>query len=244
MGPRRTTVSFSSEDAPELAGAARVYVYYCRHSGRHALTTTCSLASAPRRRADRALVVDTAAHAARLYAGDGGVKLIRRRGGMVEKQYRLTLGPLPIGYRTEPDGRYLYIFDDALTTHAADEGGGGGAGGEARAPVPPCIVAGPGGGCRVALELEDRAPRHAVLKVSADAVRLAIKASATAATATEEVLEFMRTILGAKLGDMALGRGETPRHKVLSVAGVAPADAFERFAASALRSTKRRPRVY
>lgn len=51
----------------------------------------------------------------RLYTRDGGVKLIRR-GEIVERQYRINKGNLPIGYYTEPDGQYLYIFKNAVSS--------------------------------------------------------------------------------------------------------------------------------
>ena len=38
---------------------AQVYVYYCQYSGRHALTTSCNLNGAPKRRTDGARVIDT-----------------------------------------------------------------------------------------------------------------------------------------------------------------------------------------
>ena len=38
---------------------AQVYVYYCQYSGRHALTTSCNLNRAPKRRTDGARVIDT-----------------------------------------------------------------------------------------------------------------------------------------------------------------------------------------
>lgn len=53
--------------------------YYCKYSGKHALTTNCNLNSAPRRRADHSLVVDTTKYTVRLYTTDGGVKHIRRQ---------------------------------------------------------------------------------------------------------------------------------------------------------------------
>ena len=49
------------------------------------------------------------------------------RSGEVEKQYRLNMGSLPIGYRSEPEGgRFIYILDDALTTYSAGGGCQGG----------------------------------------------------------------------------------------------------------------------
>lgn len=79
MGPRRTTLTFSSEDAGPLKEAA-VFLYYCKYSGKHVLTTDCDLSKAPRRRTDHSLVIDTTKHTVRLYnTSDGGEKLIRRR---------------------------------------------------------------------------------------------------------------------------------------------------------------------
>jgi uncharacterized protein YggU (UPF0235/DUF167 family) len=199
--------------------------YYCKYSGRHALTTDCNLNGAPRRRTDHSLVIDTAKHTARLYTADGGVKLLRRRSGAVEKQYRFNVGKLPVGYRTDPEGRYLYILDDALTTYSADDSGAGA--GDGKPPVPPCIVGAPSG-TRVALEIEDRGPRNVVLKISADFVRIQIKHNVNHTMATEGILEYMRSVLGVKLGAMALARGETPRHKVLQIEGLGPDDVFER----------------
>lgn len=62
-----------------MVGDKPLYVYYCKYSGKHALTTDCNLAAAPRRRTDHAIVLDTQAHLAKLYTSDGGTKLLRRR---------------------------------------------------------------------------------------------------------------------------------------------------------------------
>ncbi len=64
-----------------VVGDKPLYVYYCKYSGKHALTTDCNLAAAPRRRTDHAIVLDTQAHLAKLYTSDGGTKLLRRRWG-------------------------------------------------------------------------------------------------------------------------------------------------------------------
>lgn len=62
-----------------MAGDKPLYVYYCKYSGKHALTTDCNLASVPRRATDHALVLDTQAHLVKLYTTDGGTKLLRRK---------------------------------------------------------------------------------------------------------------------------------------------------------------------
>ena len=92
-----------------------------------------------------------------------------------------------------PPARYLYVLDDALTTYSSEEGTAAGK----RAPVPPCIAAAGADRTVVLLEVDDRASRPALLKVTADYVRLAIKAAVTAGDAEEEVVELMRTVLGA-----------------------------------------------
>lgn len=237
MGPRRTTLTYSSENAAPL-GEAPVFVYYCKHSGRHVMTTDCDLSAAPRRATDHALVIDTSSHTLKLYnTQDGGEKLIRRRcgagdgapawwspsagagprsrvlagkplpsfrarcadpapwnpcrSGDVERQYRVRTGPLPIAYYTEPGGRYLYVLDDALTTYTASREPG------KAPPVPPCIRPAPGGATLVVLEVDDRAKGLGLLRISADAVRLQMRAAIVAEGAMEELLGYLRQVLGA-----------------------------------------------
>ena len=96
--PKRATLTFSSDDAPNIQ-SEKLYVYYCKYSGRHALTTDCNLAKAPRRRTDQAAVIDTKKHSVKLYTTDGGMKLVKRKAGAIEKQYRFNVGRLQIGYR-------------------------------------------------------------------------------------------------------------------------------------------------
>ena len=50
---------------------AQVYVYYCQYSGRHALTTSCNLNRAPKRRTDGARVIDTQKDKVRGSTGEG-----------------------------------------------------------------------------------------------------------------------------------------------------------------------------
>lgn len=59
---------------------------------------------------------------------------MRRTEDKVERQYRLNVGPLPVAYRTELEGRFLYILDEALSTfdNAFTQKG---------VLVPPCIAA-------------------------------------------------------------------------------------------------------
>lgn len=57
----------------------QVFVYYCKNSGKHAVTTNCNLNKAPRRATDHALVVDTQQYTVKLYTTDGGVKYIKRK---------------------------------------------------------------------------------------------------------------------------------------------------------------------
>jgi uncharacterized protein YggU (UPF0235/DUF167 family) len=143
----------------------------------------------------------------------------------VEKQYRLNIGKLPIGYKTEPTGRYLYILDNALTTYSSSEGVGDGG----KAPVPPCIVASKEGGAIVAIEIEDRGSRRLILKISGDFVRVQIKQSLQSSGAIEELLDYMRTILGVRLSQLTIEKGASPRHKHLIIYGMLPESVFEKF---------------
>ncbi|KAL4419432.1 hypothetical protein ABPG77_006359 [Micractinium sp. CCAP 211/92] len=224
MPPRRTTLTYSSEDVGPVVGDKPLYVYYCKYSGKHALTTDCNLAAAPRRRTDHAIVLDTQAHLAKLYTSDGGTKLLRRRNGTVERQIRLNAGKLPVAYRTEPEGRFIYILDNALTTYTADET----ALGTDKPPVPPCILAIAKDKTQVALEVDERGKVRLVLRVTADFVRVQIKGSMSTTNGQEELLELLRGVLGVRLGQLSLQRGESVRHKMLIVDGLGPDTVFGR----------------
>jgi hypothetical protein len=80
-----------------------------------------------------------------------------------------TIGTVPLMYCMSR--RYLYILDDALTTYTADESGLG----EGKPPVPPCILR-VGKATQAALEVDDRGKRALVLKVTADFVRVQVRA--------------------------------------------------------------------
>jgi len=76
----------------------------------------------PRRRTDDSRILDTTKHTVRLYTTDGGVKLLRRKDGAVERQYRLNVGKLPVAYRSEVDGTTLFVMDGAVTAFQKDPG--------------------------------------------------------------------------------------------------------------------------
>lgn len=218
--PRRATLTYSSEDAPTV-GESKVYVYYCKYSGQHTLTTNCNLSKAPRRRTDGARVIDTKVYTVKLYTVDGGSKVIRRHGGNCEKQYRFTIGILPVAYKTEPDGRYLYILENAVTSYSSQDPAQG-----ASPPVPPCILPLDKDTTQVSLEIDDRADKPQIIKISADHVRIEIAGAITAIETNEEILEFMRALLAVRLSQMSLIRGESTRHKLLMIQKVKPSDVY------------------
>lgn len=105
MPPRRTTLTFSSETAPDL-GEAKLFVYYCCYSGQHVLTTDCDLTRAPRRKTDGAFQIDTQQHVAQLHHTQQGEEvLLKQDTGLLERQFRILVGKLPFAYRSEPNGR-------------------------------------------------------------------------------------------------------------------------------------------
>ena len=63
--------------------------------------------------------------------------------------------------RSEPEGRYLYVLDNAVTTYGVgrDATGGG------RPPTPPCITAVDSMTTQIALEVDDHADKASILKV-------------------------------------------------------------------------------
>lgn len=117
-------------------------------------------------------------------------------------------------------------MDDALTTYSLEEGMGAT---ENKIPVPPCIVK-TAGGTRVVIDLEDRAPRRRILKISADDVRIQIKSRIqNPGAVSEEIADFMRQLLGVRLSSVSVLRGDTLQQKVVEIADVEPEKVFERF---------------
>ncbi len=43
--------------------------------------------------------MDTEFYVTKLYTIDGGVKLIKRKSDSIERQHRVNMGKLPVGYR-------------------------------------------------------------------------------------------------------------------------------------------------
>lgn len=205
-----------------------MHVYYCKYSGRHVLTTNCDLSRAPKRRTDGSTVLDTAAYTYKLYTVDGGVKVLKRKSGQIEKQYRQIVGKLPIAYRSEPDGRFLYLLPDSVTNQSLLDGERGG---REKPPVPPCILPIDTNATQISLEIDDRADKPEVIKVSADAVRVAITHGIAHEAAGEEALNFLRGVLGVRLGQLSLMRGESTRHKLVTVKELVPAAVFDKLQA-------------
>lgn len=74
--------------------------------------------------------------------------------------------------------------------------------------------------------------RPSLIKTSADYVRIGITQAISHSDANEEILEFMRAMLGVRLGQLTLVRGESTRHKLLMVTGTSPAEVFQKLEAS------------
>eukprot|EP00803_Ostreobium_quekettii_P008936 evm.model.scf_153.1 EVM.evm.TU.scf_153.1 scf_153:4386-6340(-) len=185
--PKRATLTYTSEDAPSLPGD-QLCVYYCCYSGKHAFTTNCDISKLPRRRTDGSIVLDTSQHMIRMstHATDTGAKLLRRKDGKIERQFGINIGKLPIAYRSEPQGAVVYILDNAVAAYTGRTNEN-----KADTPVPPCIALVDPDGCQIALELEDKATKPDIVKISADSVRVAIVSSVSHDHANEEILEFM-----------------------------------------------------
>ncbi|KAE8770063.1 UPF0235 protein [Hordeum vulgare] len=164
--PKRTTHTYSSEDALPEGPESDLFVYYCKHCASHVLITDTLLQKMPKRKTDRAHVLDKTKHLARLNVKDAGKILLKRGEGKLEKQFRMTcVGcDLFVCYRSEEDlelAPYIYVVDGALSSVAAETN-------PHDAPVPPCITQLQGGLVQVAIEVEDRAQRSAITRKMAE----------------------------------------------------------------------------
>ncbi|CAI5985771.1 unnamed protein product, partial [Closterium sp. NIES-65] len=147
--------------------------------------------------------------------------------GKVERQYRMGCGEcgVMVAYRSEESmesTKFVYIPADALTDATADTK-------PKDAPVPPCIQELDSGLVQVAIEVEDRAQRSAVLRINADDVRVAVTAAAHRGNeASAELMEFLAKTLGLRLVQLRLQRGWSHKSKMLMVALALSASELQR----------------
>ncbi|XP_019093881.1 PREDICTED: UPF0235 protein At5g63440-like isoform X1 [Camelina sativa] len=191
--PKRTTHTYSSEDAAPDGPDSDLFVYYCKHCGSHVLITDTQLQKMPKRKTDRSNVLDKKKHLARLNVSEGGKVLLKRGEGKIERQFRMNcIGcELFVCYRAEESletTSFIYIVDGALSAVAAETN-------PQDAPVPPCISQLDGGLVQVAIEVEDRAQRSAITRVNADDVRVTVAAPAARGEANNELLEFLKKLI-------------------------------------------------
>ncbi|RHN82828.1 hypothetical protein MtrunA17_Chr1g0213961 [Medicago truncatula] len=224
--PKRTTHTYSSEDAAPEGPHSDLFVYYCKHCGSHVLITDTQLQKMPRRNTDRAYVLDKTKHLARFNIHEAGNVLLKRGQGKLEKQFRMNcIGcGLFVCYRSQQDfdsSSFIYVLDQALSTVAAETN-------PQDAPVPPCISTLEGGLVQLAIEVEDRAHRSAITRVNADDVRVTVAAPAARGEANNELLEFMGKVLGLRLSQMTLQRGWNNKSKLLVVEDLTARQVYEK----------------
>ena len=238
--PKRTTLTFTSDESKANVGDT-LLVYYCKYSGRHALTIDCELTRLPRRRTDGARIVKLDEHQIKLYTTDGGMKLIKReKDGSIERQYRLNIGRLPIAYKFDPESNLLYIMDNAVSTVLRDFSA---AGGGDKLLVPPCIASNEQGQTQVKIEVEDRAHRAAIVRISADNVRIHTTINTTHDGSSEEILDLFSKILNIRIGCLQLAkssRAGASRKKILVIDGITPQEAFEKMQEALTIETEKR----
>ncbi|KAJ0679953.1 putative YggU-like superfamily protein [Helianthus annuus] len=224
--PKRTTHTYSSEDALPDGPDSDLFVYYCKHCSSHVLITDTQLQKMPKRKTDKAYVLDKKKHLTRLNINQAAGKVLLKRGeGKLEKQFRMNcMGcGLFVCYRSEEDlesASFIYVVDGALSTVAAETN-------PQDAPVPPCISQLEGGLVQVAIEVEDRAQRSAIT-MNADDVRVTVAAPAARGEANNELLEFMGKVLGLKLSQMTLQRGWNSKSKLLVVEDLTAREVYEK----------------
>ncbi|KAJ8772293.1 hypothetical protein K2173_027470 [Erythroxylum novogranatense] len=220
--PKRTTHTYSSEDAAPDGPDSDLFVYYCKHCGSHVLITDTQLQKMPKRKTDRAYVLDKKKHLARLNIHEGGKILLKRGEGKLEKQFRMNcMGcGLFVCYRAEEDldfASFVYIVDGALSTVAAETN-------PQDAPVP-CISQLEGGLVQVAIEVEDRAQRSAITRVNADDVRVTVAAPAARGEANSELWNSWKSL---RLSQMTLQRGWNNKSKLLVVEDLSARQVYEK----------------
>ncbi|GJP47200.1 hypothetical protein CLOM_g12862 [Closterium sp. NIES-68] len=178
------------------------------------------------------MVMEREKHLMRLNVMETGKQLLKRGEGKVERQYRMGCGEcgVMVAYRSEESmegAKFVYIPSDALTAAAADTK-------PQDAPVPPCIQELDSGLVQVAIEVEDRAQRSAVLRINADDVRIAVTGSSHRGNeASAELVEFLAKTLGLRLVQLRLQRGWSHKSKMLMVEDLTARQVYEKLLAAA-----------
>ena len=85
---------------------------------------------------------------------------------------------------------------------------------------------------KIAVQVDDRAQNASLVKISRDFVRVQILHAISHDKASEELLQFMRGLLGTRSGQLSVVRGESTRQKIMMVQGMSAQDIFERLEAS------------
>lgn len=151
---------------------------------------------------------------------EGGMEMSKGSFVRMSMSCQLLIGDLTLCHirshsllRSEEDGRYLYVMDQAVSAfasgHSVETSGVG--------PVSPCILPWESDGCQMSLEIEDKGTKAALQKISADGIRVSITNSITHEQANSEILKLFGKILGRRLTQIRVERGPSTRHKLLFV---------------------------
>ncbi|KAG2494497.1 hypothetical protein HYH03_007266 [Edaphochlamys debaryana] len=221
--PKRTTLTFTSEDGPRV-DSSKLYVYHCKYSGRHAFTTDCDLKKLPRRRTDGAFVLDTNEVTVKLYCTDAGVKYIKRPNGNIERQYRYNLGQLPVAYKSDLNSPLLYVMDGAVTTFSNQNARRAG-----KLLVPPCISRSEKTGLvELRLELDERSHHCTLSRVTADVVRVHVTGLMNGEAVHEELFDLFSRVLNVRLSQLDMRRAKSSRNRIMTVESLTPEQVYER----------------
>lgn len=74
--PRRSTHYYTSENAGPVE-SDKLYIYYCKFTGKHALTSDVDIESLPRRNTDNAYILDKEKHVFKFYT-TGAIRFVSK----------------------------------------------------------------------------------------------------------------------------------------------------------------------
>jgi len=242
MPVKRSAHVLSSDDIPLDARARALTPYYCASCGDHALTTEANLALVPRRRRDRAYVIDCAKYPTSIACKEHSVIAVKLPNGNVEVQRRFACNGVPIGYRS-PGARdeLAYVFANAVRAfdYERDRESQRGATStnenddfaKKMRIHPPCVrVSSNGKGTLVDCDVERATSSSArgargVRGISASAVRVSVSAPLHACD--EEMKERLASIVGVGNDQVSVTRGRSATARTVFVAGKTPSEVFE-----------------
>lgn len=202
------------------------------------MTTNIDIGVLPRRNTDKSYILDCSSHKVKLYTTDGEIRCVKR-GDKVEKQFRINIGELPVGYKISPNDQYIYVFDNALTAFDQTISSQG-------ILIPPCIMQKPHKTVQLLIGFEEEllplnARSNGIQDITSDSITYLAKNRIGSDEFNDEVLQDLQELLEKRCTQLKMIRGFSSMQKLIVVEEAWAEDVYKQLQ-TALICKKRKER--